>query len=263
MARRFQDRLEQWPAPRMLPLLEGERNARADAGRDRRTCHQGEPVPCRGGRVAGCLGAVVPTGTLPVRLGIVSDIHGNLAGLQAAFTAMGPVDEVLCLGDCIDRSHFSNEVVVLLKAVGAHMIQGNHEEIFLSEAGSRAREREGVDATLVGFLAAQPPRRILTFGGKTVLMIHSTPWEPRGAYIYPHSPKLALFAEAGADFVLYGHTHAPVVRRIGKVLVVNPGSAGESRDTGNGKHLTCAVLDTGIGEARVITYLDPRFPAGE
>ncbi|HVC61274.1 MAG TPA: YfcE family phosphodiesterase [Acetobacteraceae bacterium] len=196
-----------------------------------------------------------------MKLGIVSDIHGNLAGLQQALAAMGPVDELLCLGDSIYQYRFSNEVIALLKAVGARLILGNHEEVFLSEAGSQAREQVGVDKDLVAFLADQPPRRMLTYGRKKLLMIHSTPWEPRGEYIYPHNEKLALFAEAGADFVLYGHTHAQVVRRIGGVLVVNPGSAGEGRYTSDGLCMSCAVLDTGTGEAHVINYMDPRFPA--
>jgi putative phosphoesterase len=198
-----------------------------------------------------------------VKLGIVSDIHGNLVGLQQALAAMGPVDEVLCLGDSINQYRFSNEVIALLKAVDARMILGNHEEVFLSEAGTRAREQDGVDQHLVAFLADQPHRRILTYGRKKLLMVHSTPWEPRGEYIYPHNEKLALFAEAGADFVLYGHTHAEVVRRIGGVVVVNPGSAGEVRYTSDGLSLSCAVLDTGTGEARVINYTDTHVPAEE
>jgi putative phosphoesterase len=193
-----------------------------------------------------------------VRLGIVSDIHGNLAGLQEALAVMGPVDELLCLGDSINQYRFSNEVIALLKTIGARMILGNHEEVFLSEAAAHAREQDGVDQELVAFVADQPHRRMLTYGEKTVLMIHSTPWEPRGEYIYPHNEKLALFAEAGADFVLYGHTHAEVVRRIGDVVVINPGSAGEGRYTRDGLMLSCAVLDTEIREGRLIHFRDPR-----
>ena len=193
-----------------------------------------------------------------VKLGIVSDIHGNLVGLQKALDVMGPVDELLCLGDSIYQYRFSNEGVALLRSIGARMILGNHEEVFLSEAGTQAREQDGVDQALVAFVADQPHRRTLSYDGKTVLMIHSTPWEPRGEYIYPHNEKLALFAEAGADFVLYGHTHAEVVRRIGGVLVVNPGSAGEGRYTSDGLTLSCAVLDTGTGDGRLIHFRDPR-----
>ena len=69
-------------------------------------------------------------------------------------------------------------------------------------------------------------------------MVHSTPWEPRGSYVLPHSAALERFGEADADIVLYGHTHRQVVRRIGRVLVVNPGSAGEARDPRNGGEIT-------------------------
>ena len=193
-----------------------------------------------------------------MRLGIVSDIHSNAPGLRRALELIGDVDEVLCLGDSIFEYRFSNEVVALLRERGAHVIQGNHEEVFFSPAGVRARKREGLDAALLHYLAGQPHRRRLLFGNKSVLMVHSTPWEPRGDYVYPHSAALARFAEADADFVLYGHTHAQVVRPVGRVLVINPGSAGDARDHGNGRQLSCAVLDTASDEVQVIDYPDPR-----
>ena len=134
-----------------------------------------------------------------MKIGIVSDIHCNAIGLQLALDAMGDVDEVLCLGDAIYEYQFSNDVVRLLRDRGAHIIQGNHEEVFLSSAGSRARERPGLDPDLIAFLAEQPLRKELLVGGKKLLMVHSTPWEPRGEYVHPHSTKLARPAATGAD----------------------------------------------------------------
>ena len=158
-----------------------------------------------------------------MKLGIIADIHCNLYGLQQALAAMDSVDDVLCLGDSIYEYKFSNEVIAALKARGARLILGNHEEVFLSPAGERAREGNGTDRALLTWLAGQPHRRMLEVGGKKLLMIHSTPWEPRGEYVFPHSARLERFAEAEADFVLYGHTHAQMVRRVGRVLVINPG----------------------------------------
>lgn len=192
-----------------------------------------------------------------MRLGIVSDIHCNIAGLERALDVMGPVDDLLCLGDCIYEYRFSNEVVALLRARGAIVIQGNHEETFLGPAGARARAQPWIDAGLMGWLSEQPARRLLRYGSRRVLMVHSTPWEPRGEYVHPRSPSLARFAEADADIVLFGHTHAQLSRRIGNVLVVNPGSAGEARDHGNGRLLSCAVLETASGAVRLIDYPDP------
>jgi putative phosphoesterase len=192
-----------------------------------------------------------------LKLGIVSDLHCNIAGLNRALELMAPVDDLLCLGDSIFEYRFSNEVIGALKDLGAHTIQGNHEEVFLGPLGARAREREGIDPELLQWLAERPSRMALHYGDKTVLMVHSTPWEPRGSYVYPHSPQLERFGEEDADFVLFGHTHQKLVRRFGRVLVINPGSTGDGRDTRNDRQLSCAVLDTETEEATIIDFPDP------
>jgi putative phosphoesterase len=193
-----------------------------------------------------------------VKLGIVSDIHCNAAGLRRAIDLMGDFDELICLGDSIWEYRFSNEVVALLKEREAHTILGYHEEGFLGPLGERARAREEIDPALLDWLAARPHRIELERAGKRLLLVHSTPWEPRGAYIHPGDTLLARFAEAEADFVLYGHTHRQVVKRFGDMLVINPGSAGDARDHHNGRQLSCAVLDTASEEVRIIDYPDPR-----
>jgi putative phosphoesterase len=191
-----------------------------------------------------------------LRIGIVSDLHCNAAGLTQALTLMGDVDELICLGDSIWEYRFSNEVVRMLKERGAHTILGNHEEGFFGPQGVRARGAEWIDPTLLGWLAERPHRLELCLGEKKLLAVHSTPWEPRGTYVYPHDALLDRFGEADADFVLYGHTHHQLVRRYGKVLVINPGSAGDARDPGNGRQLSCAVLDTVTDEVVVIDFPD-------
>ena len=196
-----------------------------------------------------------------MRLGIVSDIHCNAAGLRRALALMGDVDELICLGDSIWEYRFSNEVAALLRERQAHTIVGNHEEVFFGPLGERARARGDGEPDLVDWLRTRPHRLELERDGRRLLLVHSTPWEPRGAYIHPESPELARFAEADADIVLYGHTHRQVARRLGRVLVVNPGSAGDARDAGNGRLLSCAVLDTASEEVSVIDFPDPQRPA--
>lgn len=191
-----------------------------------------------------------------MKLGIVSDLHCNARGLARALDLMGDIDELLCLGDSIYDFRFSNEVVRGLREREATVILGNHEEGFFGTQGARARARPEIDRALLDWLAGQPLRRQLARAGKTLLLVHSTPWEPRGAYVHPHSPLLERFAEAEADFVLYGHTHCQLVRRVGRVLIVNPGSAGEARDAGNGRQLSCAVLDTASEEVVVLDFPD-------
>jgi putative phosphoesterase len=195
-----------------------------------------------------------------VKLGIVSDVHCNLAGLERALALMGEIDELLCLGDSIFEYRFSNEVVALLRARDARVILGNHEEGFFGPLGERARAQGWIDPEQLAWLGAQPHRLELERGGRKLLLVHSTPWEPRGAYIHPESAQLARFGEADADVVMFGHTHHQLVRRVGRVLVINPGSAGDARDHRNGRQLSCAVLDTATEEVWVIDYPDSRRP---
>jgi putative phosphoesterase len=193
-----------------------------------------------------------------MKIGIVSDLHCNVAGLTRALCILSDADELICLGDSIWEYRFSNEIVRQLQERGAHTILGNHEEGFFGPQGVRARQPEWIDQSLLGWLAERPHRVELQIGGKKLLAVHSTPWEPRGTYVYPHSSLLERFAEADADFVLYGHTHHQLVHRSGKVLVINPGSAGDARDNGNGRQLSCAMLDTATEEVVVIDFPEDR-----
>jgi predicted phosphodiesterase len=62
-----------------------------------------------------------------MRIGIVSDIHGNVAGLSCALERMGDVDGLLCAGDMVEEFRFSNEVVGTLRDRGARCVKGNHD----------------------------------------------------------------------------------------------------------------------------------------
>jgi putative phosphoesterase len=193
-----------------------------------------------------------------LKIGIISDIHCNHNGLLQALDIISNVDELVCLGDSIFEYRFSNEVVRILRDRRAHTILGNHEEGFLGPHGVRARGADWIDRSSLDWLAARPRRLELEIAGKRLLLVHSTPWEPPGTYVYPHSSDLERFAEADADFVLYGHTHCQLVRRIGSVLIINPGSAGDARDSSNGRQLSCAVLDTATDEVVVTDFPDVR-----
>ena len=48
-----------------------------------------------------------------------------------------------------------------------------------------------------------------------------------------------------------------MAERIGRVLVINPGSAGEARDARNNFRLSYAVLDTDSGEVIFDDFHDP------
>lgn len=179
-----------------------------------------------------------------MRIGIVSDIHGNIAGLDMALDRMGPVDEIWCPGDAFDQYRFSNEVVGRLRELGARYILGNHEDILLSAAGRGAQNRGYVDQELLAWVRGRPHYIEAAFDDRSILMFHSTPWQPYGEYLYPHSSDLDRLGELPVDIAIYGHTHSQLARRVNGTLVINPGSAGLGQDPRNGRQLSYAVLDT-------------------
>jgi putative phosphoesterase len=192
-----------------------------------------------------------------VRLGIVSDIHGNLEALDRAIERMGPVDELLCAGDAFYQFRFSNEVVARLKGIGARYVLGNHEDILLSAAGQRAQEAAEVNRELLEWARAQPHQIRTTIHGKRLLMFHATPWSPNRDYLYASSPEFQRLAREDADVIIYGHTHHQTVSRLGSALVINPGSVGEPRDPNNDFQVSYAVFDTETDLVRIDDFPDP------
>lgn len=195
-----------------------------------------------------------------MRIGIVSDIHGNIEGLNKALKRMGAVDKILCAGDAFDQFRFSNHVIERLQHIEAEYILGNHEEMLLSPAGARAAESKEVDKELLEWTRDRDYRFEMVTDGKCLKMFHSTPWDPRGEYIYPHSGALKKFAEAGTDYAIYGHTHTQLARDIKGTLVINPGSAGHARSHVNNRQLSFAILDTETSEVLFDDFSDPSVP---
>jgi putative phosphoesterase len=187
-------------------------------------------------------------------IGIVSDVHCNAPALVKAMELIGDVDEWICLGDSIREYRFSNEVVSLLRSHAFITLQGNHERLFFGPSGEKSRSAPWIDPSLLEWLSAQPSRRLLHREDKQILLVHSTPWPSRDDYVCVNDREFPRFGESAADIVLYGHTHEPVVARAGRVLVVNPGSTGESRLRNDRLEMSCAVLDVAHCSARIIHF---------
>jgi putative phosphoesterase len=191
-------------------------------------------------------------------IGIVSDVHGNTAALRHALDAFSEsVDEVLVAGDAFSDHLFSNDVVAMIRESGARYILGNHEMSFLGPASAAARGSRRVDQDHLAFVAERPLEARTSFGGRQLLMVHGSPWQPYGDYLHPSSPKFSRCDELGADFLVLGHTHTAFQKRFGRTLVVNPGSLGRSDDPTCRDDVTYAVLDTDSGEAELFRFPNP------
>ena len=192
-----------------------------------------------------------------MKLGIIADVHCNHQALQTALDGMRDCDEILCAGDSVYQFRFSNEVMRLLRERGARYILGNHEATLLGKWGEHARSAEWVRQDEMAYMSEQPYQLETTVGGKKLVMVHGSPWEPHNEYIYPNSPAISRFAEIHADYVILGHTHYQMAERVGRALVINPGSAGEPRDPRNHFQLSYAILDTDTSDVAFTDFADP------
>ena len=65
-----------------------------------------------------------------VRYAVLSDIHGNLAALEAVLTdlADAAINRYLCLGDIVGYGARPNQCCDLVRELDAISIRGNHDE---------------------------------------------------------------------------------------------------------------------------------------
>lgn len=57
--------------------------------------------------------------------------------------------------------------------------------------------------------------------------------------------------EATSNVLIVGHTHWPMITKVGNILLINPGSLGQPRDPKNSTLRTYAILDTSTWEANI------------
>lgn len=193
-------------------------------------------------------------------LGFVSDAHGNPAGLEACLRALEGegTESVHFLGDAVGYFPEENAVLDLLRVHGVICVRGNHEAMLLGELSvPEARGpayRLGEAAARLSpahreWIAEWPSRRELEVPGKRLLLVHGSPADPLGGYVYPDTD-LAPLRELPFQAALMGHTHRPFIATAGLLTVVNVGSCGMPRDVGN--LASCAVYDTVTGAAAIL-----------
>src|SRR4051812_31904132 len=158
--------------------------------------------PSVGGSGSGMPGrySIVPA----MRLGILSDVHGDLAALDdalATFARIG-VDRIVCAGDIVDYGAHPDDVVSKLRDLAIPTISGNHDR--WGAAGSR-RARRGPARGPADFLRALPAALDLEEAGVRVAIRHGTPRSDSKGIWPIHTPAAELAAfldEARADVLV-------------------------------------------------------------
>lgn len=167
-------------------------------------------------------------------LAILSDIHGNLAALEAvvADARAHGATRFLSLGDVVGYHCDPGPCIDLLASLGATNILGNHDGYVLEAtncprskvvAGIIEDHRRLLSSEQRDWLARSLPS--LLEGGS--LYVHGGPRDVREQYLYTVS---ASTFPPGVEALFSGHTHVQVAAKIGAKTYCNPGSVGQPRD---------------------------------
>jgi len=183
-----------------------------------------------------------------VRIALLADVHANLPALEAvlADAARRRADAIWSLGDLTGYGAEPEEVVALARRRSAVTILGNCDRQALVAGGrvpgalpddveKRLAFRfafRSLSAASRRFLEGLPEEARLELGGRAFLLTHASPADREEQVGAATSrTRLGELAElAGADVVLCGHTHRPLLREAAGVLFVNPGSVGRPDD---------------------------------
>lgn len=155
---------------------------------------------------------------------IVSDSHGRFANLEKVIEKVGDIDLMLHLGDY----ESGEEYLKSLANCPVEIVAGNND-----------------------FFADVPKEKILVLGRHTILMTHGH----RYSVNFGTGRIKDAASQQGADIVLFGHTHRPLVDLSTGVWAINPGSISQPRqENGKPSFILMDIDDKGMAHF-AINYL--------
>jgi putative phosphoesterase len=180
---------------------------------------------------------------LGLRIAVISDIHSNLDALQAVTSQLPKHDALLCLGDIVGYGPQPNEVISYLQGQNPSVVlTGNHDYAIVTgdvagfthhAADAIIWTRSQISQENLDYLRGLLPSAKLEMEGTKMALFHGSPRNPLTEYIFPgisSSQARELILEGGANLVLLGHTHMPMVYTFEGQMLANPGSVGQPRD---------------------------------
>ena len=220
-----------------------------------------------------------------MRVALLSDVHANLPALEAVLAeidASARADAIWVTGDTVGYGADPSDVIALLRARRAVLVQGNHDRAvatgegldwFHDRAAAAVRmHTKWLSAEERDFLGGLP----LTTTVERFTLCHGSIRDPLWEYVTTASAAAASLAEAATPFACNGHTHVPalyvedesgvrvtlpgtgVAYALTPRAMLNPGSVGQPRD--GDPRAAYAILDTEEGTA---TFYRASYPIDE
>lgn len=202
-----------------------------------------------------------------MKIGLISDIHGNLQALTKVLDELHSrhIDLILCAGDLVCYGAHPNRVIDTLVAAGITSVTGNYDTAVgweLPTASSKPSStltepvkqaalewtQHRITAHNRRYLRSLPWSMRYRLGEVTICVLHAGLQQLDEWYPKEDAEKMHQLADAvDADVLVIGHTHQQFVQQVRtnlgrSTLVVNPGAVGRSLDGDN--RAAYAVLDT-------------------
>jgi predicted phosphodiesterase len=177
-----------------------------------------------------------------MRLAVISDIHANLAALEAVLDdiASKSPDTIINLGDCVSGPLWPRETMELLEARGIPSVRGNHDRWLRDRPVERlaGSDRFALDSLGEDWIAKLYDLPTTIDVNDDVYAVHGTPTDDN-TYLLEDtdsgrmapSPRAAVIERLGSAMnravVLCGHSHRQSLTQIpGGPLILNPGTVG-------------------------------------
>jgi len=184
-----------------------------------------------------------------MKIALISDIHANLPALEAILKDAHKrnVEAIWNMGDILGYGAFPNQVIELAIEENIQSIIGNYDDKVLKVKEKKKDWKKGktpekwvayewtyknLTKSNSDYLDALPNEIRLEIEGKKFLFTHASP-ESNEEHLAPDTPEERLEElanKADADVIIFGHSHIPFKRKVGKVWFINPGSVGRQSD---------------------------------
>lgn len=183
-----------------------------------------------------------------MKLGILSDVHGNLPALEACLNVLSEenVNQILCLGDIVGYGPQPNECIDTLRNHNIPSLLGNHDAATINRISMKMFREP--NASLLEWTRKNLTKENREYLQDCPLIItddnwiaaHASPIKPeRWTYLRSAMVCRNVLEQVDQPICFVGHTHMPgfVANEIGVFnvqkgykYVINPGSVGQSRD---------------------------------
>ena len=149
-----------------------------------------------------------------MRLLVISDTHGMRPGIIKVLRRHEDIKHVAFLGDMLPDIANIPE----MRDRTLYAVRGNCD-----------------------FGGEEPTSLFIELEGKKIFMCHGHEYNVKWTY----DKAINAACVRGADLLLFGHTHTPIIDYINGLHIVNPGSLGSPRD-GNPSYAIVDISEKGI-----------------